>query len=210
METVRERLVRGAAQWDVVKVHQLEGWVSVSYGGHPYLLPDEDGDGIGCMENYELWAGPQGLPVRVHVVAGTEPDVVVRLLRKMAQWLETAPEIIRERPIEPWEEEEAKVVAALAGIVIEAADCARLLRVIDETKQVSRGERAAWVKVDPRDIGDGPIEPWEAEDAATFATLAGVAVQVPECVRLLRLATAARPLRWTASDGVTRRLDWGS
>ena len=210
METVRERLVREAtARRSILKVRQLDGWAMWPHAD-PDFGSDEDLDSIRGLVSYELRNSGPELAVRVHVANGTNPDVVVRMLLKMAAWVERSPEILGDSPVEPWEEEEAKAVTALAGIAIEIADCVRLLRVIHETKRVSVGERKAWVKIDPREIGDGPIEPWEAEDAVTFATLAGVAVQVTDCVRLLRLVTAARPLRWTAIEEVTRRLEWGA
>jgi hypothetical protein len=209
METVRERLVReAAAKRHILLVHQFDGWAHWGHGD-PFFESDADLDLLQGRESYELRNAGPDLAVRVHVAHGTTPEVAVRMLRKMADWVESRPEIVEGRPIEPEEEEEAKTVAALAGIAMAVADCVRLLRVIDQTKRVSGGERAAWVNVNPREIGDGPAEPWEAEDAATFASLAGVDVPLTDCVRLLRLATAARPLRWRAIDGVTRPLEWG-
>ena len=194
METVRERLVReAAAKQTVLKVRQMDGWSVGVEESDWFLQPDEDGDSIKGLEVYELRNSPPELAVRAHVAAGTAPAVAVRMLRKMADWVERVPGLLEDGPIEPREEDEARVVASLARVRIGVADCARLLRVVHGTRHVSIGERAAWVKVNPAVVGDGPIEPREEEDAKTMIALAGVRVGLPECVRLLRLLNTVKP-----------------
>ena len=100
METVRGRLVReAAAKRNILWVHELEGWAG--WYDDEIFHSDEDHDSIRGGESYALrTCGPQ-LAVRVHVAHGTTPDVAVRMLRKMAGWVQRTPAIVGERPPEP-------------------------------------------------------------------------------------------------------------
>jgi hypothetical protein len=57
-------------------------------------LEDPDGDEIMALRKTELMSGAD--PVRAMIKPGSDPDTVVRILRKVANWIEQKPEVLDE------------------------------------------------------------------------------------------------------------------
>ena len=142
MDRLKRQLLDAAAEKDVHLVHQLDGWVLPPGAGDFFMQADDAGDGLTAGESYELRRSPRKLAVRVHVHAGTSPEVAIRVLRKITAWLECQPHLVQEPRIEPPELADAKTVAALAGVAVEPSDCVRLLRVAHAASLLPNGGRA--------------------------------------------------------------------
>jgi hypothetical protein len=64
------------------------------------LHPDQDGDVLCAGLSDEIRASGEDLRVRVYIVPGTDPDVAVRVLHKLAYWILKKPELLTR---EDWE-----------------------------------------------------------------------------------------------------------
>jgi hypothetical protein len=81
----RDALLAEAAKKPVVRVEQFDAFVGVEPGDY-VVTPDEDGDCLfGGMDTYEFRLSDV---VRVQIPELTEPRDAVRVLRKIADWIE--------------------------------------------------------------------------------------------------------------------------
>jgi len=138
MDSLKRRLLDEMAEKNVHKVYQLDGFATTP-GGDGCLDADGAGDVLYSGWSYELRNSGPALAVRVHVHAGTNSKVAVRVLSKILRWLERNPHLIEEEEIRPRELEDARTIAARAGVAVAPEDCARLLRVAQADPLVAAG-----------------------------------------------------------------------
>jgi hypothetical protein len=81
----RWELLRKYASRKPRAFRQFDGWYLADCGDS-FMVPDEDGDWLSGSWEDELMYGPEG--VRVLIPEGTEKADVVRLLRKITDWVE--------------------------------------------------------------------------------------------------------------------------
>ncbi len=94
MKPTKEQLLEryAAPQRVVRRFYQYDGFL-LPDGGDDILIPDDDGDVLSAGVTFELNASEQ--PVRVWVHESTAPADAVRLLRKVAAWIERcAPDLL--------------------------------------------------------------------------------------------------------------------
>lgn len=90
LEQAKVRLLRRYARKEPTHFLQVDGF-------NPSTdlltdLRDPDGDEIMALRKHELMTGAD--PVRVLALPGSDPQVVSRILRKIADWIESKPEAL--------------------------------------------------------------------------------------------------------------------
>jgi len=68
---------------DVLHFTQYDGWIDYP-PGDCVMTPDEEGDVVMSTSAWELRSG---VPVRVHILDGTETKDAIRILQKMILWM---------------------------------------------------------------------------------------------------------------------------
>ncbi len=77
---------------DPKKFIQCDAWVNVEHGDD-IVTPDEDGDWLCSGSTIELMTGATS--VRVLIALDTQKDAVLRALRKIIDWIERRPDIMK-------------------------------------------------------------------------------------------------------------------
>jgi len=84
----KRELLKHYATGEVRDYHQIDCFVGIEPGSDYVMHSDEDSDCLMGGTSQELRHMGEWLPVRVHILQGTEPATASRLLRKALAWVE--------------------------------------------------------------------------------------------------------------------------